>query len=45
MFVVSWTVMFGEVVGKVYSSGGPLDIELALFHAVLEPEEAHVDGL
>ena len=36
MFVVSGTVMFAEVVGKVHGTGGPVDIELTLFHTVAE---------
>ena len=44
MFVVRGTVVFGEVIGKIYGTGGPIYIELALFDSVAEPIETHVDG-
>ena len=43
--MVSWTVMFGEVVGKVDGTGCPEHVELALVNAIAEPVEAHVDCL
>ena len=36
--------MLGEVVSQVDSSRCPVDVELVLFNAVVEPVEAHVDG-
>ena len=41
--MVSWTVMFGEVVGEVDGIGCPEHVELALVNAITEPVEAHVD--
>jgi hypothetical protein len=41
--MVSWTVMFGEVVGKVDGTGCLEHVELALVNAITEPVEAHVD--
>ena len=41
--MVSWTVMFGEVVGEVDGTGCPEHVELALVNAIAEPVEAHVD--
>jgi len=43
--MVSWTVMFGEVVGEVDGTGCPEHVELALVNAIAEPVEAHVDCL
>jgi hypothetical protein len=43
--MVSWTVMFGEVVGEVDSTGCPEHVKLALVNAIAEPVEAHVDCL
>ena len=37
--------MFGEVVSKVSCRRSPIDVELALLDAILEPVEAHVDCL
>jgi hypothetical protein len=38
-------VVFGEVVGTVEFAGRPIEVELSLRHAVLEPVVAHVEGL
>ena len=38
-------VMFGEIVGNVVFTWGPVDVKLALFDPVPNPVESHVDGL
>ena len=43
--VISGAVMFGEVVSKIHRTGCPVDVELALFDAVVKPIEMHVDCL
>ena len=42
--VVCRGVMLGEVVSQVSGSWLPVNVELALFHSVFEPIEAHVNG-
>ena len=42
LVMIDW-VMFGVVVTHVVCAGAPIDVKLALFHAVLHPIEAHVD--
>jgi len=39
--MVDW-VMFGVVVREVVFAWGPVDVELALLDAVLDPVKAHV---
>ena len=41
--MVRGAVVLREVIGKVYGTGGPIYIELALFDSVAEPIETHVD--
>ena len=36
--------MFCEIVSQISFSWGPIDLELALGNAVVEPVEAHVNG-
>ena len=42
--MVSWSVMLAQVVSLVGGARAPVDTELALLDAVLEPVEAHVNG-
>ena len=37
--------MFGEIVSEVVAAAAPVNIEVALLDAVLDPVEAHVDCL
>ena len=43
--VVGGRMVFCVVVGQVGCSWSPVDVELALLDPVLQPVEAHVDGL
>ena len=40
--MVAGRMMLGEVIGQVVGAGGPVDQELILIGAVLDPVEAHV---
>jgi hypothetical protein len=42
--MVHGRVMFGEIVSQIVAAFAPVDVELALDSAVLEPIKAHVDG-
>ena len=44
VLVMGGRMMFCEVVGKIKSCWGPVDVELILFHSILDPVEAHVHG-
>lgn len=35
--------MFGEIVGKVFMSGSPVDAKLSLVDTIADPVEAHID--
>jgi hypothetical protein len=37
--------VFSLVVGKIFFSASPMDVELALAFAIFEPVESHVNGL
>ena len=37
-------MVFGEAIGMIGVTGGPVDVEVALADAVVDPAEAHVDG-
>ena len=41
--VMAWGVVFGVVVPEVGASGAPVNIEVALAGAILDPAEAHVN--
>ena len=41
---MGWRVVFGEIVTEVSASGFPINENLDLPGAVLDPIEAHVDG-
>ena len=43
--VVRWCMVFGEVVSQVQVAALPVDLELALLNAVLDPVEPHVHYL
>ena len=43
--VVGWWEVFAEVVSVVLVAGAPVDCELPLFNAILEPIKPHVNGL
>lgn len=42
--VVGGGMLFGKVIRKIATSGGPVDVELALFDPVSDPIEPHVHG-
>jgi hypothetical protein len=41
--VGGWKVL-GEIIGKVFWAGSPVDDELSLLYTVFDPVETHVDG-
>jgi len=42
--VVAGRMVFGVIITQIFGSRAPVDEELFLAHAVLDPVEAHVDG-
>ena len=44
-FVVGWWEVLGVVVGSVVLAGCPVEVELRLGDAILEPMISHVKGL
>ena len=44
-FVIPWRVVFGKVVGHVRDAFTPDELKLALFDAVPNPIEAHIECL
>ena len=44
LLVVLGRVVLGEIVTKVSTAWGPIEVVLALFDSILKPVESHVNG-
>lgn len=44
MMMRGW-VVFGVVIGQVFETGVPIDLEVVLFNLILDPKVAHGHGL
>ncbi len=42
--MMAWRMVFGMVVSKVFRTGSPVDDELFLSDAILDPIKTHVHG-
>jgi hypothetical protein len=41
----SWGVMFGVVIGQIFTARAPVDAEVVLSDSAFDPVKAHVHGL